>query len=159
MRRLAVVTLALALTAAACDGDGGAASPTPLPAGRIQIVHEGGAIVAEVARTPEQRAAGLSNRASLPPDAGMLFVYETPRRPSFWMHQTLIPLDMVWIDAGKRVVQVHAGVQPEPGVPDSELRRYSPDSDVLYVLELNAGAAAAYGVDPGDVLQFDLKSP
>jgi uncharacterized membrane protein (UPF0127 family) len=72
------------------------------------------------------------------------------------MRQTLIPLDLVWIDGDKRVSQITADVQPEPGVADASLRRYGPDADVLYVLELNAGAAAALGIARGDPLEFAL---
>jgi uncharacterized membrane protein (UPF0127 family) len=149
----AVATIAALLNA--CGGSESADQPlTPLPSGTIQIVHEGGVLYAELAVTPEQRAAGLSNRASLAVDAGMLFVYNTPGRPSFWMRQTRIPLDLVWIGADKRVSQITAGVQPEPGVADASLRRYRPDADVLYVLELNAGASIARGIAPGDQLEF-----
>jgi uncharacterized membrane protein (UPF0127 family) len=75
------------------------------------------------------------------------------------MRQTLIPLDIVWIDGEKRVTQVHADVEPEPGVADANLRRYVPEADALYVLEVNAGTAERVGIDPGDELQFDVTEP
>lgn len=106
--------------------------------------------------TPDARVRGLSNRASLAADSGMLFVFESARLPAFWMKDTLIPLDLVWIDEDKRVVGVTADVQTEPGVADGALRRYSPETLVLYVLELNAGAAARFGMALGSQLEFDL---
>lgn len=126
-----------------------------LPDGTIELRYEGGSLHVEIAVTPEERSRGLSNRASLPSDAGMLFVYDTPGKPSFWMKDTLVPLDMIWIDSDKRVEGITAGVQPEPGVADGALRHYSPETPVLYVLELNAGAAARIGLAPGSQLEFE----
>jgi uncharacterized membrane protein (UPF0127 family) len=161
MLRFAAAAALIFFAVSACARDAGApeAPLTPTPEGAIELRHASGVLRVEVARTGEERATGLSNRTSLADDAGMLFVYETPRRPSFWMRQTLIPLDIVWIDAGKRVTQIHADVQPEPGVADGSLRRYVPDSDVLYALELNAGTAARLGIESGDTLQFDVTEP
>lgn len=148
--------LLLAVLIAACGSSD--ASPrdaaTP-PADTIELRYEGGTLRVELAITGEERARGLSNRTSLPQDAGMLFVYDEAHFPAFWMRQTLIPLDMVWIGADKRVGSVTANVQPEPGVPDAELRLYRPDGPAQYVLELNAGAATRLGIDPGDQLSFD----
>jgi uncharacterized membrane protein (UPF0127 family) len=117
--------------------------------------YDGGSVRVEVAVTAEERARGLSNRSSLPASAGMLFVFESAHQPSFWMKDTLIPLDLIWIDADKRVEGITPNVQPEPGVADSGLRRYSSEAPVLYVLELNAGAAARFGIVPGSGLAFD----
>ncbi len=149
----------VAVFVVACNDSDGSPPLTPLPSGTIEVFHEGGVIYAELAVTQEERSTGLSNRPSLPADAGMLFVYDAPRRPSFWMRQMLFPLDFVWIGADKRVLQVDADIQPEPGVADTDLQRYSPSVDVQYVLELNAGAAAALGIEPGDQLTFDTNSP
>jgi uncharacterized membrane protein (UPF0127 family) len=124
--------------------------------GAIEIRHEGNTLQVELASTPEQRGRGLSNRTSLRGNAGMLFVYEAPTRPSIWMHNTLIPLDIIWIDAHKRVNGVSANVQPEPGVAIGDLKRYRPQRVVLYVLELNAGTAARLGIKPGVQLEFSL---
>jgi uncharacterized membrane protein (UPF0127 family) len=117
--------------------------------------YDGGSLRVELAVTPEERARGLSHRASLPAGTGMLFVFESARQPSFWMKDTLIPLDLIWIDADKRVEGVTPDVQPEPGVADGALRRYSSEKPVLYVLELNAGAAARFGIVPGSQLAFE----
>lgn len=157
MMRLAAVTLIALFALSACAREAGAPEPASTPAaGTIQLRHDGGTLRVEVARTAEERSTGLSNRVSLADGAGMLFVYEPPRRPSFWMRQTLIPLDIIWIGADKRVMQIHANVQPEPGVADADLTRYVPDADASYVLELNGGSAARFGIDVGDELSFDI---
>ena len=98
----------------------------------------------ELAKTPRQMAQGLMYRRSLPADAGMLFEFRTPQIASFWMKNTLIPLDMVFIAADGRVVGIH-----ERAVPLSEEPIVSSDP-VLAVLELNGGTAARLGIVPGD---------
>ncbi len=141
----------------ACGGSDPALDPTgPSAHDTIELHYESASLRVELALTPEDRSRGLSNRTSLPADAGMLFVFESERQPSFWMKDTLIPLDLIWIAADKRVEGIAADVQPEPGVADGALRRYSPATPVLYVLELNAGAAARIGIKPGSQLEFDL---
>ena len=103
-----------------------------------------------VADTVQERAAGLSGYAGLPDDAGMLFVFEQPARPSFWMKGMEFALDIIWIRDGT-VAQIHASaLPPASGTPDAELPRYQPDEPVTHVLELPAGAAARYGIAVGD---------
>jgi uncharacterized membrane protein (UPF0127 family) len=142
----------------ACNRDGRYPPDTPpTPAPRTTDVrYDGGVLHVEVAISAQERARGLSNRASLRADAGMLFVFEAPRVVSFWMKDTLIPLDMIWIAQDKRITEIDANVQPEPGVPDSELRSYGPAEPVAFGLELNAGAATRLGLVPGSQLEFDV---
>ncbi len=102
-----------------------------------------------VADTPQERAAGLSGYPGLPEDTGMLFVFPEPRQPSFWMKEMEFVLDIIWIADG-RVVQIDASVPPAPkDTPDDQLPRYRPDEPITHVLELNAGAAARYGITVG----------
>jgi uncharacterized membrane protein (UPF0127 family) len=102
----------------------------------------------EVADTPAERAIGLMNRTNLSSDEGMLFIFESPRNVSFWMKNTLIPLDIVFIDESGMVVNIEQA-NPEPGVSDADLARYSSDRPVKWVLEVNQGLCAAYGITPG----------
>jgi uncharacterized membrane protein (UPF0127 family) len=98
----------------------------------------------EVARTPEQQQFGLMFRNKLAPDAGMLFVYDRPQRISMWMKNTLIPLDMIFIGADGRILNI-----AERCVPMSVAPIYSSDV-ALAVLEVNGGTAARLGLKPGD---------
>lgn len=149
----------LALLCASCgDGATPVATPTLTP-GMIELRYDGGVLRVELAITAEERAAGLSNRDALPADAGMLFVFGVLRTPRFWMKDTRIPLDMIWIGEDKRIAAIDADVQPEPGVADADLRRYGPDVLVAYGLELNAGTAARLGLRPGVQLSFDAPAP
>ena len=99
---------------------------------------------AEVARTPEQQAQGLMHRQSLAPDRGMLFPYAPPQPASFWMKNTLIPLDIIFIRPDGTIARIAEQTVPlslEP-VPSLE--------PVSAVLEIAGGRAAELGIKPGD---------
>lgn len=98
----------------------------------------------ELALTPQQQAQGLMFRQSMAPDTGMLFVYSTPQPAAFWMKNTLIPLDMLFIAPDGRVVNIH-----DRAVPHSEDAIRS-DGAVLGILEINGGLANRLGIRPGD---------
>ena len=98
----------------------------------------------EVARTPQEQANGLMHRQSLAPDRGMLFPYDPPQPASFWMKNTLIPLDIIFIRADGTIARIAANTVPlslEP-VPSLE--------PVAAVLEIAGGRAAELGIAPGD---------
>jgi uncharacterized membrane protein (UPF0127 family) len=98
----------------------------------------------ELATTPRQRAQGLMYRRDLAADRGMLFVYRRPKDVSMWMKNTFIPLDMLFIDEGGRVVRI-----AERTVPES-LQTISSGEPVLAVLELRGGSADRLGLSKGD---------
>ena len=101
----------------------------------------------EIADDDAERAQGLMNRESMAPGKGMLFIYENPRTASFWMRNTLIPLDMIFADAAGVVQRVHANAVPrdETPIPGGD--------DILTVLEINGGLAASIGIAPGTELR------
>lgn len=97
----------------------------------------------EVARTVRERSKGLMFRESLPRSAGMLFVYANPTHVAFWMKNTLIPLDMIFIDEAGLVRKVHSNAVP------GDLTPIASGPDTLAVLEINGGLAGAMGIGPG----------
>jgi len=99
---------------------------------------------AEVADTTAERSRGLMFREELAPDAAMLFLFEPPRRVSFWMKNTYISLDMLFIDARGRIVHIAERTEPETLDP------HGPDQPVRAVLEINGGLADRLGIRPGD---------
>lgn len=107
------------------------------------------AITVELADTPSSRARGLMHRTELAPGSGMLFVYEDPQPVAFWMRNTLIPLDMLFIDARGVIRHIHAGAIPhdETAIPGN--RPGDPDPDRLLVLEIGGGEAATLGITAG----------
>jgi uncharacterized protein len=98
----------------------------------------------ELAETPEQMTQGLMFRTSLAPDAGMLFDYKQPTAATMWMRNTLIPLDMLFVDAQGRIVNIH-----QRAVPQS-LDVIAAAAPVRAVIELNGGTASRLGIEPGD---------
>ena len=112
------------------------------------------AIRAELARTPEERAQGLSDRDSLASDGGMLFVFDEERIPGFTMRRMRFPLDFIWISADHRVVDVTENV-PAPAARGDELSGISPGDPVLWVLEVNAGVVSEEGIGVGDNVTFE----
>nr|DAN43588.1 MAG TPA: hypothetical protein [Caudoviricetes sp.] len=95
----------------------------------------------EVARTDEEKIKGLQGKTSLDSDEGMLFIYEEPGNIAFWMKDTEIPLDIVFMDEDGEVISVKQG-QPN----DETLLE---EDDVMYVLEVNQGS----GIQPGDEME------
>jgi len=101
----------------------------------------------EVADTGTERAEGLMFRESLPTSGGMLFVYAAPQRASFWMKNTLIPIDMIFADPTGRVTRVHSNAVPQDTTP------IDGGEGVSTVLEINGGLAAKLGIAPGAELR------
>ena len=104
----------------------------------------------EIADTEQLRERGLMYRESLPSQSGMLFVFDQSYPHGFWMKNTLIPLDMIWIDQNKTVVDVQTAI---PCVSDP-CQSYIPWQSAIYVLEMNGGGAERYDIKTGDVLDI-----
>ena len=99
------------------------------------------------------RAQGLMNVEQMPTMSGMLFVYDAPQTASFWMRNTLIPLDMIFASADGTVQNIHARAVPMDETP------ILGGADIKYVLEVNGGLAGRLGLAPGDVLQHPAIGP
>lgn len=106
----------------------------------------------EIATTPNQLSLGLGNRPSLCDHCGMLFVFPTPQILQFWMKDTLIPLDMIFIGQDKKIINiVTASPVTDKSIP---LPIYTSTSPALYCLELNAGTATRFNFKPGDIINL-----
>jgi len=103
----------------------------------------------EVVDKPEGRAQGLMFRTSLAPDAGMLFDFKEERPVSFWMQNTLIPLDMIFIRSDGTIANVHVNAKPlDPtSIPS--------DGPVAFVLEIPGGRSVELGIKAGDTVLHD----
>lgn len=95
------------------------------------------------------------NRAKLPADHGMLFIYQKPGLHQHWMWHCRLPLDLVWIDAHHSIRQVVANVPLCNSLARSGCRLYGDVSDAVYVLEIAAGASNEHGLKVGDRVSFD----
>jgi len=156
----AALWLAFAATLVACGAAPKAAAPgtppsspsTAAAAAGSRIVMPSGAVYSlEVVRTPEEQAQGLMFRESLPARHGMLFPFAPPGVHRFWMKNTMIPLDMVWLDADGKVLFVSADTPPCKADPCPS---YGPDTPSSSVLEIAGGMAAKEGVKTGAVLRL-----
>ena len=132
----ALVVVGLPL--AACSDDGHATLHTAKGDFNFNI---------SVVDTPAGRERGLMFVTSLAPDAGMLFDFLTPQPVEFWMVNTLIPLDMVFIDADGTVKTVHANARPQDPTPIPS------GVPVQFVLEIPGGRAGEIGLAPGDTME------
>ena len=110
--------------------------------------------ILELAQTPQEKAKGLASRTKLSENKGMLFLFQNAGMYTFWMKDTLIPLDMIFIN-DKRIVTIHKNVKPQPNTADNQLQLYPSKEPVNYVLEINAGLSDKYGFKEGDVVTYE----
>lgn len=112
------------------------------PAGELRVK-------VELARSEPERQRGLMFRQKLDDGRGMLFLFEQPEKLKFWMKNTYIPLDMIFINESKRVVSVEENAEPLTLTPRG------PDEDSQFVLEVPGGWARKHGVGPGVDVRFE----
>jgi uncharacterized protein len=105
----------------------------------------------EIAKTISQRTQGLSGRSSLCQNCGMIFIFSGESILPFWMKDTLISLDMIWLNSQGQVVSIQTA-NPETHVPITQLKNYKNSSPAKYVIELNAGTAAKLKLQVDDLV-------
>lgn len=124
--------------------------------GLITITLPGGAIIhAELADTPQKRAEGLMYREHLGADRGMLFTFLQAQAWTFWMKNTKIPLDIIWMNEKKQIIHMEQNV-PICTRTDDSCPQYRPNDEALYVLELAGGRAESLKLQRGSKLQFKV---
>ena len=116
------------------------------------VFPDGHVVWVEIADNDDLRAQGLMFRDRLAPDEGMLFLFPQDGEYGFWMKNTRIPLDMIWIDSGRRVAAVKFDVPPCKADPCPS---YPPNARSRYVLEVAGGVARQHGLKVGDVVRFE----
>ena len=142
--------MALCLACAACAQAERASAPASAEAAAeleaLSIETENGAVAfnVEIAASEAERNRGLMFRESLPADQGMLFDFPEPEMASFWMRNTMISLDIIFIGPDGRIINIAEHTTP---YSDAPVRAHGPTRGVL---ELNAGTAEALGIRPGD---------
>jgi uncharacterized membrane protein (UPF0127 family) len=129
-----------------------ATQPAHAVTGPRVILPDGFVVGIEIAAEEELRAQGLMYRDHLANDAGMLFFFPEEGEYPFWMKNTRIPLDMIWIDSNRRIVHITHDVPP---CHVADCPNYPPHAIARYVLELAAGVAKQHGLKEGDVLRYE----
>jgi uncharacterized protein len=160
-RSIAVVALVASLCG--CPGNGGSHEPKasaarpvsdaqPATSARVELLPEGHPAVSvrvEIARSEEEVRQGLMFRMQLDEEAGMLFLFDRPQQLSFWMRNTFIPLDMIFIKPDMTVLGVVENAEPR-----TDTRRMVP-GESQYVLEVNAGFSRRHGITAGARIRFE----
>ena len=117
-----------------------------------RITIAGTVVVVELATTPQAQQNGLSGRPSLPEDHGMLFVFDHEDYWSFWMPNMKFPLDIIWFDSAHKVVWTELDVQPCSSLSNCPVM--TPESQAMYVLEVNAGFVTTHHIQLGITFSF-----
>ncbi|HJN36480.1 MAG: DUF192 domain-containing protein [Prochlorococcus sp.] len=125
--------------------------PQHLPLEARCCLASGDCLQLEVADEPEEQRLGMMQRQALPKGRGMWFPFKSARRLRFWMHKTLAPLDMLFVNQG-RVIAIEAAVPVCSNLP---CRSYGPAQDAEAVLELGSGEAARLGIRVGTELRIE----
>jgi uncharacterized protein len=127
-------------------------APTPPPPGSVRMQIGTGSFILEVAANEPARRQGLMNRDSMPPDHGMLFVFPEELPLSFWMKNTRIPLDILYIDASGYIVSIKK-MKPH------DLTSIPSDAPAKYAIELNAGTATRVNIKVGNQIVLPQSLP
>jgi uncharacterized membrane protein (UPF0127 family) len=141
--RLAIFALVACATLAAC-ADPSPSQTLPVETITVDTRHGQRVFTVEIAADMKSQERGLMFRRQMDPDAGMLFVFEPPQLVSFWMKNTFIPLDLMFVRADGTIASIAANAAPlsETSIPSTE--------PVRAVIEINGGRAQALGIAPGD---------
>ena len=121
-------------------------TPLTLPGGQQ--------IRVEVATRQVDMMRGMMFRESLAPGHGMFFVHGSPGLYPYWMYQVRIPLDILWLDMNRQVVEISANTPPCPSKSAKECPSFGGHKMAVYVLELPSGAAASFGISVGGAVKF-----
>ena len=116
-----------------------------------QICFESTCFIIDVSDNSLERTQGLMFRSSLDENKGMLFIFPESGLYSFWMKNTLIPLDIIWINKNLEVIDIKKNIQP---CVTETCNNYSPSSEALYVLEINSNLTEKYGINVGDKVEI-----
>ncbi len=149
---LAVMAAVQAVAFQEAWADPPALSPAGLPLDAVTVKTQAGETLqfqVELAVTPSDQQRGLMFRTEMAEDAGMLFVFDPVRPVSFWMRNTLIPLDMLFIAPDGTILNIEANAEPETDTPRPSA------GPVRGVLEINGGLAALLGIAAGDRVDHD----
>lgn len=152
MKSSAVLLVALLLTCGKTVTTTTPTTPAEPYSGPIVVLPDAYQVNIELAANDATREQGLMFRDRVPAGTGMLFLFPQSGDYPFWMKNTLVPLDMIWIDDQRRVVHVAANVPPCKADPCPS---YPPNAPARYVLELGAGEAAKHKVVNGATLTFE----
>ena len=109
--------------------------------------------ILEIAQTPQEKQQGLMYRSSLPKNQGMIFVYDIESPRTFWMKNTLIPLDLIFLDSDNIIIDIKHNFQPCISDPCESYTSKQPAKDII---EINAGLAEELGLEVGEIVYVGI---
>ena len=151
MRLLPVVVLVAAAALAGCGSNSNVTDEIGIT---IVTFPNGAKINAETMRDDIELIKGMMFRETMPANRGMLFVHPEENIFHYWMYQTKIPLDIIWMDHDRRIVEMSHDTPPCKATSAKECTNYGGNYKSKYALEVNAGIAKKNGLKAGDVLDF-----
>lgn len=123
------------------------------PTNKVSFPKTDTEIKVEIADSPSERKKGLMYRENLPIDEGMLFIFPKQDYRGFWMKNTLIPLNMIFVDSEGKITNIEKAV-PEPNTSEENLKIYKSDLPVKYVIETNSSFVQKENVEEGDRVEL-----
>ncbi len=150
MRQLLVIIVGV-LGLVSCGSNGEVSSLDDFSI-RALTLPDGSEVKAEVLTKPVDMARGMMFRESFPEGRGMLFVHQAPGKYAYWMYQTKVPLDIIWMDKSGKIIEVSENTPPCPGKA-STCPSYGGNADASLVLELPAGYGRKHGVRVGEMIR------
>lgn len=151
MKKNAVILMALVFLFTGCSWFGGDANAENYNEVVFKTDTGDHKFYVEVADDSEKRQLGLMHRESMDDDKGMIFIYPEEQKVAFWMKNTLIPLDMIFMDDDFEVIDYFTDVPPCEADPCSH---YVPTKNPKYIVELNAGKISEIGLKRGDLVDY-----
>lgn len=158
MRKISGLLLGLALLwpgVLACSQEPVITKVAPRAANTLVMLPDGSTVHVELAKTDAEREFGLMERTSLPQGRGMLFIHDQPGQYPYWMYDCKIGLDILWMDAGHKIVEMSANTPPCKGKA-ATCPNFGGHETSLYVLELPVGSIKAHHLAVGQVVNFNL---
>jgi hypothetical protein len=150
-----VVTIFMIVAGLSTGGDKAVCESPKAEQGALQFLRQDGSTVVsitiEIADTPEARTKGLMERWSLPDLHGMLFVFEYPEVQRFWMHNTPLSLDMIFVDENRRILNIAESTTP------MSKQTYASRGPARYVVEVKAGFSKRHGIEEGMSVQWTVR--
>ncbi len=123
------------------------------PKNQSQVCFKDSCFTVELAITTQEQTRGLMFREKLDSDKGMLFIFKDEGEYPFWMKNTLIPLDIIWINKNKEVVYISKNTQ---SCKEDFCPNINPEKNAKYVLEINGGISKEIGLNIGDKIEFEI---
>ncbi len=135
-----------------------ACGPKPTDVGDLNVTEitfpNGKTVTAETMLRDIDQMRGMMFRDSLAKDRGMLFIHPAEQNVPYWMYQVRIPLDIIWMDHDRRIVEISANTPACTSTSSRDCPSYGGHQKARYVLELAGGGAALYGLKVGNTLSF-----